>query len=154
MTMQRTRKRRLITILLVSTATALATSLIVFALQQNMNYLFTPSQIKAGKARKQHSFRLGGIVKTGSIRHSHNTLQVFFTVVDAKAAIPVIYTGILPDLFGDQQSVIVSGHMEQQRFVANQVLTKHDATYMPRELKQAMVHTDAGEHGTCPGSRT
>jgi cytochrome c-type biogenesis protein CcmE len=141
--MNPTRQRRLIVVLIVLAAAAVAVGLVVFALQQNMNYLFTPSQVLAGQARRYPTFRLGGMVKAGSI-HRGDALQVAFTVVDADAAMPVAYTGILPDLFRDNQSVIATGHLDHGRFVATEVLAKHDETYMPKELKDAMDKAHQG----------
>jgi cytochrome c-type biogenesis protein CcmE len=143
MTMNATRKRRLIIVALVAVAAALAISLGVYALQNNMNYLLTPSQVEAGKANGYKTFRLGGMVKRGSIDRSEKSLKVTFTVVDAGGAMPVEYTGILPDLFRDNQSVIATGHMDGTRFVATEVLAKHDETYMPQELKDAMAKAHA-----------
>ncbi len=104
MPMNPTRKRRLIIVALVVVAAAVAISLGVYALQQNMNYLLTPSQVQSGEASSYKNFRLGGMVKAGSIQRSKDTLQVTFTVVDAGGAMPVEYTGILPDLFRDPVS--------------------------------------------------
>lgn len=147
MPMNPTRRRRLTLVIVVAVAAALAIGLVVYALQQNMNYLFTPSQVQSGQAAQYKTFRLGGMVKAGSIQHSKNSLQVTFTVVDAGGAMPVEYTGILPDLFRDNQAVIATGHMDGARFVATEVLAKHDATYMPKELKDAMAKAHAGKPG-------
>lgn len=141
--MNPTRKRRLIIVLLILAAAAVATVLAVVALQDNMNYLFTPSQVQSGQASSHHTFRLGGMVKAGSIQRSDKSLMVTFTVVDAGGAMPVEYTGILPDLFRDNQSVIATGHMDNARFIATEVLAKHDETYMPKELKDAMAKAHA-----------
>lgn len=137
--MNPTRKRRLTIVTLVLVAAVIAGGLTVFALQQNMNYLLTPSQVQSGEAKGYDTFRLGGMVKGGSIQHASDSLKVTFTVVDADGAMPVEYTGILPDLFRDNQSVIATGHMADGRFVATEVLAKHDETYMPKELKDAMA---------------
>jgi cytochrome c-type biogenesis protein CcmE len=137
--MNPTRKRRLTIVALVVAAAALAVALGVYALQQNMNYLLTPSQVQSGQAESYKTFRLGGMVKGGSIQRSKDSLKVTFTVVDADGAMPVEYTGILPDLFRDNQSVIATGHMDSAHFVATEVLAKHDETYMPKELKDAMA---------------
>jgi cytochrome c-type biogenesis protein CcmE len=141
--MNPTRKRRLIIVALVVAAAALAAGLGLYALQQNMNYLLTPSQVQSGQASSYKTFRLGGMVKAGSIQRSKDTLEVTFTVVDAGGAMPVEYTGILPDLFRDNQSVIATGHMDNAHFVATEVLAKHDETYMPKELKDAMAKAHA-----------
>jgi cytochrome c-type biogenesis protein CcmE len=143
--MNPTRKRRLTIVLLVLAAAVVAVGLTVFALQQNMNYLFTPSQVRAGQAEAYKTFRRGGMVKAGSIQRSGDSLEVGFTVIDADGAMPVEYTGILPDLFRDNQSVIATGHMADGHFVATEVLAKHDETYMPKELKDAMEKAHHGK---------
>ncbi|WP_266181612.1 cytochrome c maturation protein CcmE [Dyella humicola] len=143
--MNPTRKRRLTIVLSVIAAAVVAIGLIVFALQQNMNYLFTPSQVQTGQATSYKNFRLGGMVKAGSIQRSNDSLKVTFTVIDASGSMPVEYTGILPDLFRDNQSVIASGHMDNARFIATEVLAKHDETYMPKELKDAMAKAHEGK---------
>jgi cytochrome c-type biogenesis protein CcmE len=145
MPMNPTRKRRLTIVLSILAAAAVATVLVVLALQNNMNYLLTPSQVQSGEAASYNTFRLGGMVKAGSIQRSSDSLKVTFTVVDAGGAMPVEYTGILPDLFRDNQSVIATGHMDGARFVATEVLAKHDETYMPKELKDAMAKAHEGK---------
>jgi len=143
--MNPTRKRRLTVVLLVLAAAVVAIGLTVFALQQNMNYLFTPSQVQSGEAGQYKNFRLGGMVKSGSIQRAADSLKVTFTVIDASGAMPVEYNGILPDLFRDNQSVIATGHMDNARFIATEVLAKHDETYMPKELKDAMAKAHQGK---------
>ncbi|MGH8157041.1 MAG: cytochrome c maturation protein CcmE [Rhodanobacter sp.] len=143
--MNPTRKRRFTIVSLVVAAAALAVGLSVYALQNNMNYLLTPSQVQSGQATDYKTFRLGGMVKAGSIQRSSDSLKVTFTVVDAAGVMPVEYTGILPDLFRDNQSVIATGHMDGARFVATEVLAKHDETYMPKELKDAMAKAHANK---------
>jgi cytochrome c-type biogenesis protein CcmE len=140
MPMNPTRKRRLTIVLSILAATAVAAVL-------------TPSQVQSGEAASYKTFRLGGMVKGGSIQRSSDSLKVTFTVVDAGGTMPVEYTGILPDLFRDNQSVIATGHMEDARFVATEVLAKHDETYMPKELKDAMAKAHEGkkiEEGVVP----
>ena len=153
--MNPTRKRRLIIVAVVAAAAAAAVSLGVYALQQNMNYLLTPSQVQSGQANDYKTFRLGGMVKAGSIQRSDTSLKTTFTVVDAGGTMPVEYTGILPDLFRDNQSVIATGHMDNTHFVATEVLAKHDETYMPKELKDAMAkaHADKQIEDARPGAR-
>jgi len=143
--MNPTRKRRLTIVISVLAAAVVAIGLTVFALQQNMNYLFTPSQVQSGEATSYKTFRLGGMVKAGSIQRASDSLKVTFTVIDAGGAMPVEYTGILPDLFRDNQSVIATGHMDNARFIAEEVLAKHDETYMPKELKDAMAKAHEGK---------
>lgn len=133
-----TRKRRLIAVGLLLLAVGVATTLTVFALQSNMNYLFTPAQVLAGEAARHETFRLGGMVKKDSIRRATDSLRVDFVVLDGDAELPVEYTGILPDLFRENQAVIATGQLSDGRFVARQVLAKHDEGYMPKELADAM----------------
>ena len=146
------RKRRLIFVGLILGAVALATGAVVYGLQKNMNYLFTPSQVLAGKAHAYRSFRLGGMVVDGSIKHDQHSLLVDFSVTDGDHTMPVQYTGILPDLFRANQAVIATGRMRDGVFVASEVLAKHDATYMPRELKQAMAQAHLKHHIAMPAA--
>jgi cytochrome c-type biogenesis protein CcmE len=136
--MNPTRKRRLVVIVLVIAAAAVAIGLTVFALQQNMTYLYSPSEVQAGKAPQTAKFRLGGVVKDGSVKRDGASLKVDFVVTDRFHDMPVEYTGILPDLFREGQSVITEGRMHDGEFVADQVLAKHDETYMPREVADAI----------------
>ena len=139
MSMNPTRKRRLTIVLLVAAAAVVAVGLIVFALQQNMNYLFTPSQVQTGQANAYKTFRLGGMVKSGSIQRSSDSLKVTFTVVDASGTMPVEYTGILPDLFREGQGIVVHGALTGGgQFTADEVLAKHDEKYMPPEVAAAI----------------
>ena len=132
------RKRRLIVISLIVLAVGCAAALTVFALQQNMTYLYSPTEVKAGKAPMNSAFRLGGVVKEGSVHRVAGTLTTDFTITDRFQDMPVQYTGILPDLFREGQSVITTGHMSGGGFTATQVLAKHDETYMPKEVADAI----------------
>ncbi|HET8898378.1 MAG TPA: cytochrome c maturation protein CcmE [Rhodanobacteraceae bacterium] len=143
--MRSNRKRRIGLIVSLLVAAAIAAGLIGWALTRNMNYLFTPSQIAAGEANGYTTFRLGGMVKAGSIVRATDSLRIDFTVVDADHSMPVVYTGIAPDLFRDNQSVIATGHLDGDHFVATELLAKHDETYMPKELKDAMAKAHAGK---------
>ena len=136
------RKRRLIITLLILGAVVVATGLSVFALQRNMTYLYSPSEVDAGKAPDGHPFRLGGIVKEGSVHRVPDTLTTDFVITDRFQSIPVTYTGILPDLFRVGQSTITTGKMVDGKFVATQVLAKHEATYMPPQVKQAIAKAE------------
>ncbi|HNV07929.1 MAG: cytochrome c maturation protein CcmE [Dokdonella sp.] len=132
-----TRKRRLIMIGAILIAAAAATTLIVLALQQNMTYLFTPSEILAGKVPDGARFRIGGMVKQGSVERGQS-LTVAFVVTDGDGDMRVEYNGILPDLFRDNQSVIATGSMQGNHFLATEVLAKHDENYVPRDVAEAM----------------
>ena len=146
------RKRRLIIALLILGAVAIATGLSVFALQQNMTYLYSPTEVDAGKAPDGGQFRLGGIVEEGSIHRVPGSLTTDFVITDRFQSIPVRYTGILPDLFRVGQSTITTGKMEHGTFVATTVLAKHDETYMPPQVAQAIAKAKA-EHKAGDGGR-
>ncbi|MET0225579.1 MAG: cytochrome c maturation protein CcmE [Dokdonella sp.] len=138
-----TRKRRLIIICLILAAVAVAASLTVFALQQNMTYLYSPSEVEAGHAPTSARFRIGGVVLEQSIKRSTDSLKVDFVVTDRFKTMPVEYTGILPDLFREGQSVVATGALQGGRFVASEVLAKHDETYMPKEVADAIAKAKA-----------
>ncbi len=142
-----TRKRRLIAIALILLAVGVATALTVTALSQNMTYLFSPSETLTGKAPAGASFKLGGIVLESSIKRDPNSLKVDFVVTDRFKQIPVEYTGILPDLFREGQSVIATGKMQGDRFVAREVLAKHDESYMPKEVADAIAKAKSAHTG-------
>lgn len=136
--MNPTRRRRVWLVLGLLAASIVATLLVTFALRENITYLFTPSQVLAGDASEHAVFRLGGMVKEGSIHRESGSLKVSFAVNDGDAVMHVDYEGILPDLFREKQAVIATGRREGDRFIATQVLAKHDEQYMPREVAEAM----------------
>ncbi|HET8819620.1 MAG TPA: cytochrome c maturation protein CcmE [Xanthomonadaceae bacterium] len=141
--MNPTRKRRLWLVLAIALAAAIATALVVLALQRNVTYLYTPSEVYSGEAGAQVAsgqarFRLGGMVADGSFERDDGSLQARFEVDDGDARMPVVYTGILPDLFRENQAVVATGRMRDGVFVAEEVLAKHDENYMPREVADKM----------------
>ena len=140
-----TRKRRLIAVALVLLAVAVAAALTVTALSQNMTYLFSPSEVLAGHAPDGATFRLGGVVLEKSLHRDPQSLEADFTVTDRFHDMPVQYTGILPDLFREGQSIVATGRMDGNRFVAREVLAKHDETYMPKEVADAIAKAKAAE---------
>ena len=141
--MNPTRKRRLWLVLAIVAAAAVAAVFVALALQRNVTYLYTPSEGYSGEAGKQVAsgqarFRLGGMVAGGSFARDAGSLQARFEVDDGDARMPVVYTGILPDLFRENQAVVATGRMREGVFVAEEVLAKHDETYMPREVADKM----------------
>lgn len=137
------RRRRLIWVLALVVAAAIAATLVAMALQRNVAYLYTPNEIITGEAGPDVSsgearFRLGGMVAVGSLQRTEGSLESHFSVSDGDALMPVVYTGILPDLFRENQAVIATGRMQGDRFVAEEVLAKHDETYMPKEVADKM----------------
>ena len=146
--MNPTRKRRLWLVLAIVAAAAIATTLVVLALQRNVTYLYTPSEVYSGEAGAQVAsgqarFRLGGMVADGSFARDEGSLQARFEVDDGDARMPVTYTGILPDLFRENQAVVATGRMQGDVFVAEEVLAKHDENYMPREVADKMGEAHA-----------
>jgi len=140
--MNPTRKRRLWLVLAVVAAAAIAITLIAMALQRNVAYLYTPVEVLRGEAGEHARFRLGGMVAAGSFTRAEGSMQARFEVDDGDARMPVVYTGILPDLFREKQAVVATGRMQDGVFVAESVLAKHDETYMPKEVadKMGMAH--------------
>ena len=136
--MHPTRKRRLLLILALVAAAGVATALVALALQRNVAYLYTPSEVLRGEAGDQARFRLGGMVADGSFERAPGSMQAHFVVDDGDARLPVVYEGILPDLFRENQAVVATGSMRDGTFVAEQVLAKHDENYMPKEVADKM----------------
>ena len=130
-------KRRGAFLAVILIALSAATFLMLRAFNENLLFYFLPSQVKEGKAPENHDFRMGGLVLNGSIKK--DGLTVHFKVTDLHTSIPVVYTGILPDLFHENRGVIVEGRMTgPDLFTADQVLAKHDAKYQPPEMTPAM----------------
>ena len=115
----------------------IATYFVLGALKSNMNMFYTPTEVVEGKSPKDHVFRVGGLVKQGSLdRHD---ITAHFIVTDTAKEIPVAYTGILPDLFKEGKGVVAQGKIGPDGlFVASEVLAKHDENYMPPEAKHAL----------------
>ncbi|OOZ39040.1 cytochrome c biogenesis protein CcmE [Solemya pervernicosa gill symbiont] len=117
---------------------AVAAVLVFNALGNNLSYFFSPTEVANGEAPKDHVFRLGGLVKPGSVVRG-KSLTVTFVVTDNAKEMPVAYTGILPDLFMEGQGVITQGRLGADgTFVADEVLAKHDENYMPPEVAEAL----------------
>jgi cytochrome c-type biogenesis protein CcmE len=139
--MNPTRRRRMWLLGLVLLGAGTAIALTLTALNQNIQHFFSPSDIADGKAPDTRTFRLGGIVEEGSVGRSAEGLKVTFVVTDRFKTQPVEFTGILPDLFREGQSVVATGTLDAQRgvFVAREVLAKHDENYMPKEVADAIA---------------
>ncbi len=133
------RRRRLIMVAAIVVGVAVAVGLGFQAFRKNLLYYFTQSQVAAGNAHVGQSFRMGGLVAMDSVVRTPGSMTVHFTITDMQRSIPVVYTGILPDLFRQGQGIVVSGTLEKNGvFVADQVLAKHDAKYMPPEVAAAI----------------
>lgn len=116
---------------------SLAAYFVLNAFQSNLVFFFTPSQVDSGEAPKNRTFRIGGMVKEGSLKRDN--LTVSFIVTDTVKEVPVTYTGILPDLFKEGKGVVAQGQLGSTgQFTAAEVLAKHDENYMPPEAQHAM----------------
>jgi cytochrome c-type biogenesis protein CcmE len=118
-------------------ALGVAAYLVLNAFQSNLVFFFSPTQVAAGEAPKNRTFRIGGLVKEGSVKRDN--LTVSFIVTDTAKEVPTSYTGILPDLFKEGKGVVAQGKFDASgKFVATEVLAKHDENYMPPEAKAAL----------------
>ena len=131
------RHKRLAIILGGLSVLGIATALVLNAFQSNLVFFFTPTQVANGEAPKNRTFRIGGLVKVGTLQR--NDITAHFVVTDTAKEIPVAYTGILPDLFKEGKGVVAQGKIGSDGlFVASEVLAKHDENYMPPEAKSAV----------------
>jgi cytochrome c-type biogenesis protein CcmE len=131
------RHKRALLIVAALAAIGVAALLILNALNSNIALYVTPSEVAAGKAPNGQAFRIGGMVKEGSLRR--DGLTVHFVITDMAKDIPVSYTGILPDLFKEGKGAVIQGRLNSNgEFVASEVLAKHDENYMPPEAKHAL----------------
>ncbi|MFT6655582.1 MAG: cytochrome c-type biogenesis protein CcmE [Marinomonas primoryensis] len=133
------RKKRLLVIIVITIILSVATGLVMYALQQNINLFYSPSQIATGKAPQNINIRAGGMVVAGSVKRHSETLYVSFDVTDFQHKVTITYQGILPDLFREGQGIVAQGKLNNEGvFQANQVLAKHDENYMPPEVSEAL----------------
>ena len=140
------RKQRLIIVLFIVFGAGIAVALATFALRENINLFYPPTDIAAGKAPVGKAIRAGGMVLKGSVKRDPNSLRVDFVVTDYKATVPVVYTGILPDLFAEGEGVVASGRLDDNGvFQATEVLAKHDENYMPPEVQDALDAANASK---------
>jgi cytochrome c-type biogenesis protein CcmE len=134
----KSRTQRKLFIVAVLAGITLAGFLTYRALQENLLYFFSPTQIAAGEA-PERTFRLGGMVQAGSVKRETGTLNVSFVVTDNVHSVPVKYSRVLPDLFREGAGAVVVGRMaDNGEFLADEVLAKHDENYMPPEVAEAL----------------
>ena len=135
-----TRRQRRLGILLAALVCAgAATALTLNAFRSNLVFFFSPSQVAAKEAPVAQVFRLGGLVERGSIQRERDGMTIRFVVTDTARGVPVVYHGLLPDLFREGKGVVARGRLgEDGVFVANEVLAKHDENYMPPEAADAL----------------
>jgi cytochrome c-type biogenesis protein CcmE len=140
------RKRRLAFAGVLLLGAAGATALVLNAFSENLVYFYTPTEVSEGAAPDARKFRIGGLVADDSVKRDEDTLQVRFAVTDKAHAVPVVYEGVLPDLFREGQGIVADGHLNGDgTFVAERVLAKHDENYMPPEAAEALERTAEAE---------
>jgi len=144
------RQKRLVWILVGVALVAAAVGLVLFSLKNNVSLYFTPTQVYNKEAPLGRNFRIGGMVEEGSVTRENDGLTVRFRITDTVNAMPVVYKGILPDLFKEGKGVVAQGKLNAENvFVAEEVLAKHDENYMPPEamhaIEEAQKAKGAGE---------
>lgn len=133
------RKQRLLIVVFIVVITALIVGLLSYALRENINLFYTPSQVAAGEAPTNTQIRVGGMVVTDSFERASDSLDSTFLVSDGSATLLIHYSGILPDLFAEDEAAVATGSLgDDGVFVAQQVLAKHDEEYTPPEVADAM----------------
>jgi|TARA_Y100000294_G_scaffold14757_3_gene13174 cytochrome c-type biogenesis protein CcmE len=128
--------------LLVVMGVGAAATLGLRAFKENLLYFYSPSDIAAGKAPTTQSYRVGGLVGVGSLKRDEDSLKVSFDLTDGASSFAVQYTGILPDLFREGQGIVATGKMQNNHFVASEILAKHDENYMPPEVSDALKRAE------------
>jgi cytochrome c-type biogenesis protein CcmE len=136
--MRSLKKRRRIQVILIAAVLLIgATALIGYGFRDGINFFRSPSQVLAENPPEGEVFRIGGLVEVGSLVRGQGE-TVTFRVTDTSATVPVTFTGVLPDLFGEGQGMVGTGAMQGGVFVATEILAKHDETYMPKEVIDAL----------------
>jgi cytochrome c-type biogenesis protein CcmE len=145
------KKRRIQVVALTAVALVISTALIGYAMRDGINFFRAPSQIIAEPPGPDEVFRIGGLVEEGSIKRGESE-QIRFSVTDGGASIPVVYTGVLPDLFTENEGMVGTGRLIDGVFEATEILAKHDETYMPAEvidaLKEQGIYKDPKADGS------
>ena len=139
------RHKRLVLVLVAASFLGIAAWFVLSAFQKNLVFFFTPSQIQAGEAPVNRSFRIGGMVEEGSLQRLPDGMSYRFVVTDMVQRVNVQYKGLLPDLFKEGKGVVAQGRLIQAggHFVADEVLAKHDENYMPPEAAHALKQAKA-----------
>lgn len=134
--MNRIQKRKLWGIICIAMLASIAVGLVLYALKQNINLFYTPTELLQSTIHPDQNLRIGGYVKINSVHYDSSGESVNFTVTDRKNDLQVNYHGVLPNLFREGQTVVITGKLNaDHQLVASEVLAKHDEKYMPRQLK-------------------
>lgn len=138
------RKRRLLVTSAIVLVLGTVMFLVMYALQQNINLFYSPSQIAMGEAPRNANIRAGGLVVSGSVTRNSETLTVVFEATDFQHTVTIEYRGILPDLFREGQGIVAQGQLNDDGvFIATEVLAKHDEKYMPPEVSEAVKNAQS-----------
>ena len=133
------RKQRLLLVLFIALFSSAAIGLVVYALRGNIDLYYPPTEVMSGDAPVGQPIRVGGMVVKDSVQRDEHSLAVRFELTDFNASVPVVYTGILPDLFGEGQGAVASGQLNGDGVLeATEILAKHDENYMPPEVADAL----------------
>lgn len=139
------RQRRMVLVGLILLGVGSAVAFALNAFQDNLLYYYSPSDLAAGKAPVERTFRVGGMVPEGSFKRAKGSLEAHFVLTDFQHQVTVSYTGVLPDLFREGQGVIARGRLGNDGvFVAEEVLAKHDEKYMPPEVAASLKKKHGG----------
>ena len=143
------RQKRVMIVASILVGSALAIGLLLYAFNEGLNVFFTPTELAEGKVRPDQNIRIGGMVKAGSLRKEGlEGTRIEFVATDTNEDIPVVYTGVLPDLFREGQGVVAEGRLDADGvFQASSILAKHDENYMPPEAAEAMRKAQGGDQG-------
>ncbi len=137
--MNPTRRKKLLWIIALVAALAVAVGITLYALSEQADYFYNPTQVAEGEAPQDTRMRVGGMVVAGSVyRNPASPLQTQFVVTDFQSKMTIEYTGILPDLFAENSGVVAQGKLQGDLFIADQVLAKHDEKYMPPEVAASL----------------
>ena len=139
------KNQRLVLVSAALVAVLIAVLLAMWGLRDRASYFFTPADVVAGKAHEGQAMRLGGMVEKGSVQRGADGVSIRFVMTDGKAQTPVVYRGIVPDLFREGSGAVAEGRMQRGTFVADTILAKHDEKYMPPELGNLAAEHKAGK---------
>ena len=139
------KNQRLVLLTAAIVAVLVAVLLAMWGLRDSASYFYTPADVAAGKAHDGEAMRLGGMVEKGSVKHEADGVTIRFMMTDGKAATPVVFRGIPPDLFRQGSGAVAEGRLQKGVFVADNILAKHDERYMPPELGNLAAEHKAGK---------
>ena len=139
------KNQRLVLVASAAVAVLVAVLLAMWGLRDQASYFYTPADVASGKAEEGRAVRLGGMVETGSIKRQPDGVTIRFSVTDGQASTPVVYRGIVPDLFREGSGAVAEGRLANGTFLADTILAKHDERYMPPELGNLAAERKAGK---------